>query len=113
MRWPWSKRARQTGQQAAALASEGVVDPAQVFIMQQEYAVKVLGLEQQLAALRAEARKDENRVANARSERDALRAKVAEAAKICVAVQEVVTDPGMIGLAADILAALREGGSDD
>ena len=43
----------------------------------------------------------------------ALRAKVAEAAKICVAVQEVVTDPGMIGLAADILAALREGGSDE
>ena len=38
---------------AAVLASEQVMSQAEVLIIQQEYAAKVCGLEQQLAALRS------------------------------------------------------------
>ncbi len=95
------------------LADEGVVDPAQVLIIQQEYAAKVCGLEQQLAALRVKAKARDatyellskacssykQQLAALRTERDeadesgyklkqqlaALRAKVAEAEKCLLA----------------------------
>ncbi len=107
---------------AAALAAKGVVDPAGMTTRighagDELKRAAQADYEQQLAALRAEVQHlrdvDSDEFVAVCAERDALRSKVAGAEKLCSRVHVVVSDPGMIGLANDILAALRSTGESD